>query len=84
MASVRKRLISMQYIILKSTQTVLKNENLTQIKVIVQFYQFDANPLKMPRSTLKIKLHRNYQKVSFSDTIAQSHIKLTFYIMLDM
>lgn len=37
MASVRKRLISMQYIILKSTQTVLKNENLTQIKVIVQF-----------------------------------------------
>lgn len=37
MASVRKRLISNQYIILKSTQTVLKNENLTQIKVIVQF-----------------------------------------------
>ena len=28
----------------------------------------------MPWSTLKIKLHHNYQKVSFSDTIAQSHI----------
>ena len=38
----------------------------------------------MPRSTLKIKLHHNYEKVSFSDTIAQSHIKLTFYIMLDI
>lgn len=40
--------------------------------------------MQIPWSTLKIKLHRNYQKVSFSDTIAQSHIKLTFYIMLDI